>query len=353
MNRLSISLRILLPFLLASSLRAGWEYRAYTDGHVDIGPRVVAGELRGFWKNDGASVDGQISSPDFPPHGIRALGIFDEDTPPLIRPSGSQWDFLGVAAGEPIYILPSGGTPNTVPFLGFSTEDASLSALGADNFRITLVAMTAPGDAVFSLYLNTSDIPMNTLDGFPAGALEIAPGDHLHFNWAFSHLGTYDLTFEFEALSGEEVVLSGTDTFRVQITEGGGYSDYHQWRITHFRPEEIPDDAISGPAADPHGLGIRNEQVYAFGFDPVIELIQLTHEGETVPGLRFHERTGSDDLLIRVQRATDLSAGDWLPADAVMQDAERVFHDPGLEERTYRLPSPAQGSTFLRAHAGE
>ncbi|MCC5847581.1 MAG: choice-of-anchor M domain-containing protein [Verrucomicrobia bacterium] len=347
----------ILPFicLLSVTLHAQWDYRAYTDGHVDIGPRLEEGQLKGFWKNDGATIDGQISAPDFPAHGVRALAIFDENTPPLNRPAGSQWDFLGVAPGEPIYILPSSGTPNTVPYLGFSTEDPSLGSY--DEVHVTLQSMTGPDGGVFSLYVfsistGTSNVYMNTSENdYPAGTLELDVGDHEHYNWAFSKLGTYDLTFLFEILKNGEIIHAGTDTFRVQVTEGGGYTDYEQWRITHFRPEEIPDDAIAGPEADPHNLGIRNEQVYAFGFDPSIELLQLSHEGESVPGIRFHQRTGSEDLNISVQTATDLIEDDWTNAAAVLEEQNRIFHDPGLERRIYRLQTPPAGTTFFRAHA--
>lgn len=213
--RLKITLWIVLLVSRFGGTSGAGPYLPYTDGHMDIGARVVGGELRGYWKNDGATVDGQTTYVDYAADGLRALGIFDDDTPPLLRPAGAQWDFFGVAAGEPIYILPSSGIPATLPYLGLSSEHPTLAAY--DELRITLVGMTGPAGGVFSLYSSSANVPINTLNSvFPAGSVTMDIGDHLHFNWAFSQLGVYDLTFQFEALGGDPV-LTGTDVFRFDI----------------------------------------------------------------------------------------------------------------------------------------
>lgn len=186
----------------------------YTDGHMDIGARIVDGELVGFWLNDFATVNGVTdNTPTFAADEIRAVGIFDDDTPPVMRPAGAQWDFLGMAAGEPIYILPSGGTPPTLPYLGLSSEDPSIGSF--EELRFTLAGFSGPG--VFSLFVGTT-VHMNTLNNtFPAGSVTLEIGDHQHYNWGFSQPGTYDLTFDLELLDGGDVVMSGSDVFRFEI----------------------------------------------------------------------------------------------------------------------------------------
>ncbi len=44
------------------------------------------------------------------------------------RPAGTQWDFTGVAAGQPLYILPASQTTG-LPYLGFSAEEHSFDVI--------------------------------------------------------------------------------------------------------------------------------------------------------------------------------------------------------------------------------
>ncbi len=329
----------------------GFGYLPYTEGHMDIGVRMVDGELVGYWKNDFAVIDGQITAPDYPAAGLRALGVFDAATPPLSRPAASAWDFLGVDAGEPVYLLPSGGVPNTVPYLGFSTEDPSLVALGADDYRFTLIDMTGPEDGVFSLFLGSANVPMNTLTGFPAGSILIEAGDHLHYNWGFSHPGTYDLYFEFEALSGSTVITNGSDMFRFQITDGGGFDSYEHWRRTVFTPQQIADETISAPAATPLADNISNLQRYAFGTDASVEFVWLEDESEVQPGIQARMRFASGDLMPIAEFATQLTPPDWSNADLELIESIPVHHDPGMEIRTYRVTHPDSETGFLRVRS--
>lgn len=325
-------------------------YLPYTAGHMDVGVRVVEGELVGYWKNDFATINGQITTPDYAAKELRALGVFDANTPPLIRPAGPQWDFLGVAAGEPIYILPSGGMPNTVPYLGFSTEDPSLTAINADAYRFKLIDMTGPEDGVFSLFVGSGDVPLNTSGGFPAGSLLVETGDHLHYNWGFSHLGTYDLYFEFEAISGGAVIATGQDMFRFQITDGGGFDSYDHWRRTVFTLDAIENVTISGPDAAPLEDGVRNWQRYAFGDNPRLEWIWIEDNGQHYPGVQVRLRRQSGEIEPRVQFATALAPADWSSTSAslTLVEQESIFHDPGMEIHTCRVDPLDQPLGFLR-----
>jgi len=222
--RAVILLTLTLALLLSGLARAaGGEFLPYTEGHMDVGPRVVDGQLVGYWKNDFATVEGRTSSvPEYPANGIRALAIFDAVTPPFSRPAGPSWDFVGVNAGEPIYILPASGVPETIPYLGWGTESPSLTGRGFNRVRITLINMTAPTNGVFALFTTTTNVPMKTIDGITAAdSITLNLGAHEHYNWSFSRLGTYELTFRFEGLNAsDQVVMTGEDTFHFEITDG-------------------------------------------------------------------------------------------------------------------------------------
>lgn len=349
-----------LIIALSLTAQALPQFKAYTDGHVDIGIRFNGTTLEGFWKNDAAQVNG-IMTPldqDFDEHDVRVLGVFDANTPPAPRPAGSEWDFLGVAEGEPIYILPSSpDLTRELPDVGWSAEHPSLVTLemdyGVDEFAYTLIDMVGPEDSVVSVYINFSNILVNTSNGFPAGGVDISMSDHLHRNIAFSHLGTYDLTFRIEAINNNGQVLdqfTGETTLRFQITEGGGYLNYDQWRRTLFTLNDFGNEAISGKSADPVGDGRSNLHRYAFGEFPVHEFIWVEHDGSTYPALRLTQRIGTEDLSIHVESSTDLQS--WQEANVVLHSDEgRVFHNPGLETRIYRITDESNPRAFLRARA--
>jgi len=195
----------------------------YTTGHADITPDVFNGSLRGVWNNS----DEDLPGPDFiPAAGVVAVGIFDPASTnpnvvatPTPRFSGDQWDFLGVPAGAPLYILPSGGVPDSVPYIGWGTENGTLYGRGFDHVRITLTGMTGPAGGNFSVYVNSSTKPMFTSDGFPAGSMTLPLGFHTHYNLAFTQPGIYDITFGFEGLNGATgpVIMTGSDTYRFEI----------------------------------------------------------------------------------------------------------------------------------------
>jgi surface-anchored protein len=85
--------------------------------------------------------------------------------------------------------------------------------------RITLTGMNGPAGGNFSVFTNSTNKPMFTSGGFPAGSLTLSLGVHDHYNMAFTQPGIYDLTFGFEGLNGSTgpVIMTGSDTFRFEI----------------------------------------------------------------------------------------------------------------------------------------
>lgn len=195
----------------------------YTEGHMDVAMSYNGTSFVGWWKNDGATVNGTVTFGDYLAPQIRAVAVFDEVTPPPIRPAGAQWDFLGVAAGEPVYILPSSGIPSTVPYLGFSTELPSVAVF--EEITISLTGFSGPSGSTFALYSSSSNIPMQFFQGNILGAmLTLEPGNHEHFNWSFSHPGSYTLTFTFSGLLGNATVSGSADYGFLIVPEPSGLS---------------------------------------------------------------------------------------------------------------------------------
>jgi hypothetical protein len=200
----------------------------YTTGHTDITPDVVELEpgvftLRGVWKNDGAFQGGVF----VPAAAVVAVGIFDPASttpnvvaPPSYRPASNDWDFLGVAAGDPLYILPASGEPRSVPYVGWGTQNGTLDGHGFDRVRITLTGMTGPAGGNFSLFTTSANRPIYTYGvSTPFGSVTLPLEEHHHYSMAFTQPGVYDLTLLFEGLNGATgpVIMTGSDTYRFEI----------------------------------------------------------------------------------------------------------------------------------------
>lgn len=123
--------------------------------------------------------------------------------PPAVQytvPANPMYSFLG-NPGDPIWILPQVQIPGVL-FLGSSTHEVP-PGIFTGSLRVELTSIHGPGH--FALYqtdgFGVPTVLMNTRDGISAADHYLIPvGGHMHFNWAFSAEGLYELT----------VVASGT-----------------------------------------------------------------------------------------------------------------------------------------------
>ena len=102
-----------------------------------------------------------------------------------IRPAGTQWDFTGVAAGQPLYILPASPTTG-LPYLGFSAHDfATTYTLGAVSGG-HISAWTESFGTPTPLWSSSS--PGSTSAN---NSLTIPAGSHAHVFLGFSQQGDF------------------------------------------------------------------------------------------------------------------------------------------------------------------
>ncbi|MFN9369774.1 MAG: choice-of-anchor M domain-containing protein [Planctomycetia bacterium] len=118
------------------------------------------------------------------------------------RPAGSQWDFIGVSAGQSVWRLPK--TQNTdLLWLSLGTEELRPADFSS-TITWSLLGVTGSGGGaapgVFSMW-NVDDfggiIPlMSTAPGAGVpNSLLVAAGGHYHYNYAFTQPGLYNVTF--------------------------------------------------------------------------------------------------------------------------------------------------------------
>jgi surface-anchored protein len=195
------------------------------DHHVDIGINYTA---LGGWD---LHIHDEDDLTEYAP-GEAFLGVGWQAK--QARPAGAQFDFIGVGAGAPVWILPQVQDP-ALNFLGLGAEeldpdnlfqdwdpDGAGGLASARWLQINLVSMTGPGQ--FSAWLNGAPptVGFATSDGIGATDVTyILAGGHTDYNWAFTQPGTYELTFTATGtLAGGAVSTSAPATYTFVVAEG-------------------------------------------------------------------------------------------------------------------------------------
>lgn len=209
--------------LLAPAVPAAVVYSA---GHGDIGIAFESGVLEPHWHlHSGAVVDGTPLGADaeYEPGELVAL----VPGPAILRPAGASWDFLGVAAGDPVWFLPQSSDPGK-PFLGIASEE--LDPDDWTSLTLSLVGFSGPVGGHFSLWQTDSfgvpAVKFATSDGVTgADSFSLIVGGHDHYNWGFTKPGLYELTFRWvgEHKLVESAFADATFGFTV-VPEPGTYA---------------------------------------------------------------------------------------------------------------------------------
>lgn len=291
------------------------------------------------------------------------------------RPPGVQWDFLGMGAGEPVWILPQSDSGYTWPgienaqsgtFASYVESDPRAGSLAQPWVQIGLVGVEGPG--AFSLFQIQGGSPvvwMTSADGISAqDVFLLASPGHDHMNWAFSEKGVYRVSLKASAFLGPGATnpTAPGDAVDLFFTVGARA----EWRATSFTSDEVMNELLAGDAADADQDGIENLLEYAFGTDPRSasplnvefgeragpELVMVSDGGLVYPALRFFQRIHSDaDLSYEVEWSGGLTGG-WEEGGEVHNVED--FGD-NWERVTIRDDQSVSGARFgrVRVIAGE
>jgi surface-anchored protein len=158
-----------------------------TEGHVDVGLNYEDGA----WDLHVHDHDRDIEyEPDGALYYVAPQALTS-------RPAGSEFDFIGVAAGQPFYRLPKNQNPEIL-FLGFGAEELEPGTFTTGYLDLALKAVNGPGE--LSIWDSTDtgpDVIWATADGITAAdSLRVLEGAHAHFNWGFTAKGRYEVTVE-------------------------------------------------------------------------------------------------------------------------------------------------------------
>jgi surface-anchored protein len=193
----------------------------YSLGHGDIRFRYSGGVLYQVVHLDpesiidGAEVGNAPNGENYFPDLVTTL----VPDPPLPRPEGPEWAFIGNGAGDPVWLIPEVQEYDR-PWLGISTE--SLDPAKWSNFRLRLVDVSGPAGGHFSLSdsggIFFARVFFATSDGID-GADQFEPilGSHAHYSWLFSKPGTYDISLEITGQHETGGLLSSVASYRFDV----------------------------------------------------------------------------------------------------------------------------------------
>jgi hypothetical protein len=323
-------------------------------GHVELSPVYDIGngtwDWKSYWFDDELNErDDAVGTLCFPgldeapsSYGVRQ-----------IRPADPKWDFLGVAAGEPVWIFSDASYAS----VGFASTQTELTG----DLSFLLDRVTGPEGGSFSMYAGgTPTIHMQTLDGISAADEFRKPPNHSHVNWAFSRKGLWIVELKVRGnLAATGMPTNQSPAQPIVFAIG----DHARWKAAHFNQVELATPAISGDGADPDADGIGNLMEYALGGDPrAASAVRMSDSQPIAPRLLppansgapwqfcYFQRTAGDeaDVSYTVESSATPAPDSWSPESGTGEILPSVdgwqyvavplaFPPNGTNARFYRL----------------
>ncbi len=271
------------------------------------------------------------------------------------RPTSGVWDFLGMAAREPVWIYTQ--LNNQYAWLGFHDTEAQFSVPQ----QVTLTAVEGPAGGHFSLYNSSSAVYFKTTDGITTADLFEKPLSHNHINWAFSKRGMWCVKLRVSGYLGPG--LTNPTPVSQEVPLYFAIGQRAQWRANYYQHSNVMNEAVAGELADTDRDGVVNLLEYAFGGNPTIaSQVSADHGGTLVPSvaiasvgaqrfleIRFYRRTHSQPIEVgyEAQFSNSLHDADW-QTQPMIQSVQSV--DANWELVTVRDQEPisAQMKRFAR-----
>jgi surface-anchored protein/MYXO-CTERM domain-containing protein len=190
----------------------------YSLGHADFGIGYDGGFELHHHVHAGSTVNGSaiLEDAEFAPGDLTVLVPFITES----RPEGSQYNFLGVSAGIPVWTLPEVEDVSK-PFYGLGSEELVPAHFTGDLTFQLLSVVSAPAGGHFSLWRDNGGSPIerfatsNGVDG--SDSFQLTPGGHEHYNWSFTQPGVYELSFRVSGTHGIDGFGSDTQTFSFEV----------------------------------------------------------------------------------------------------------------------------------------
>lgn len=172
-------------------------------GHIDLGPRLVAGDWRLLARDDTAALEN--GKPVWRELSDVVLRVRDQAI--LELPDDPLYAFTGAQPGERVWVVPQTEVPGVV-WLGWSTQHPEV--VSAIQRGVTMRferAQRLDGDGRMSLFIQPGNFaePQVLFDGSQPADVWVDLNTHTHANWVFTAAGTYavDLKILADGVDGQ------------------------------------------------------------------------------------------------------------------------------------------------------
>ncbi|WP_026184357.1 choice-of-anchor M domain-containing protein [Salinispora vitiensis] len=182
-------------------------------GHIDLGPRYVDDQWT-LMIHDGTQAQPVWRDPD-----ETVLRVSDAALQTV--PEDPAYEFLGVDAGEQVYVVPQVQNPDVV-WLGWNTQDPRVMQSIDRGVTLSLLGVDGPG--TLTTYLQSGNFaapePLWRSVEPKAQPFWAEVNTHTHANWVFTAPGVYLIAVQVSAdlISGETV--SATRMLRFAVGDG-------------------------------------------------------------------------------------------------------------------------------------
>ncbi len=216
----------------------------------------------------------------------------------IVRPAGSQFDFLGVPEGETIFVMPQGLDPQLI-FLGVGAEEVPPGVFSGP-LELTLQSVQGPGE--FSVWqidaFGDPNLQMATSDGIDATDRILVPqGSHDHFNYGFTQPGVYKVNVTVSGvlangnipIESDEITL----TFGILAVELSHEETNGSGPTEEDGPAQEPTETIGPMEPNTYDLEIENFPA------PIPNPVILDHASDT--GIPGDNKTGDNTPRFTIQ----------------------------------------------------
>ncbi|MBX3415537.1 MAG: choice-of-anchor M domain-containing protein [Pirellulales bacterium] len=233
---------VALATLLAATVfsRTVYAESIYSGGHGDIGAAYEIDEPNEFHLHlhagAGAIVDGSplIDEEEFHAEDViiqvptssnigRTAGVLGGSFEAYDF-TGAGFNFLGTGVGDNLWVLMFDSADASYygqPFMGLAAEEGFTPSQWSGSIQFQLSNFSGPGQlsvlsGAFSRRWDTFD------NSFANDVINIGPGGHSHFYWAFTEPGTYQVEVTVQGTHNLHGLVTGTDTFTFHVVPEPG-----------------------------------------------------------------------------------------------------------------------------------
>lgn len=181
-----------------------------TEGHIDLGPRLVDGQ----WVL--AARDDTAKTPVWRRPADMAFVLGENAV--LRVPDNADYKFLGVAPDTPVYVIGQNQVSG-VPWLGWNTQAPELAQAGVAGVKLQLVGHEGPGEVQVFLQsgnFGTPQVVWSTAQ-HQVSEIYIDANTHTHANWVFTQPGVHLLQFRVLGADNAGNQISATALLRFAV----------------------------------------------------------------------------------------------------------------------------------------